>query len=59
MQIGNDTDIIAAGPVYGNDCLHAQLVFVRNIEQPGINRAGGPLILIEIARFGRKADLCD
>src|SRR5713101_10002520 len=26
VQIADDTDAIAAGPVYRNDCLHAQLV---------------------------------
>jgi hypothetical protein len=59
MQIGDDTDIIATGPVYGDDCLHAQLVLVGDVEQPRINCAGRALIPIEIARFGLKADLCD
>lgn len=59
MQIGDDTDIIATGPVYGNDCLHAQLILIRDVEQPGINRASGALIPIKIARFGLKAELCD
>ena len=36
MQIGDDTDIFATGPVYGNDCLHAQLILIRDVEQPGL-----------------------
>ena len=59
MQIADDTDAIAAGPVYRNDCLHAQLVLVCEVKQPGINRAGRPLILVKIARFDFKAQLCD
>jgi hypothetical protein len=43
MQIAHDTDAIAAGPVYWNDCLHARLVLVREVEHPGINCAGRPL----------------
>jgi hypothetical protein len=59
MQISNDTYVIAAGSVYGDDRLHAQLVFIRDVEQPGINRAGRPLTFVEIARLGLKAELCD
>jgi hypothetical protein len=54
VEIADDTDAIPTCPVYGNDCLHAQLVLVRDVKQPGINRARCRLILIEIARFGFK-----
>src|SRR5262249_16885584 len=58
-QIGDDTDAIAAGAVYGNDCFHPQLVLVRDVEQSRINHACRPLIPIEVARCSLKAELGD
>ena len=59
MQISDDTYVIATGPVYGNYRLNAQLVLVRYVEQPRIDRAGRALVSVEIARLGLKAELCD
>jgi len=59
VQIADHTDAIATGAVYRNDCFHAQLVLVRDVKQAGINRAGRPLILVEIACFSFEAELGD
>ena len=55
VHLAYDADIIAACTIDRDDGFDCQLVFVANVDQPGIDGSGGALLAVEIRNLGGKA----